>query len=132
MVALADIQRLANDIAKAFPEVESIILFGSHAYGNATPDSDVDLLVIQRHRGSGIEAAAAIRCAVDADFPLDIIVRTPDRMRDRLAEGDSFSREIQAKGIVLYEADDQTVDRQGRRRSRRRGSVAPLAQARPL
>ena len=38
-------------------------------------------------------------------FPVDLIVRTPQTVRQRLEMGDDFIREILDEGIVLYEAD---------------------------
>ncbi len=45
MVRLQDIQRYCDAIAAVF-KPQRIILFGSHAYGSPTADSDVDLLVV--------------------------------------------------------------------------------------
>ncbi len=41
----AQLQEVVRKIVEAF-DPERIILFGSFAYGNPTPDSDVDLLII--------------------------------------------------------------------------------------
>ena len=47
--------------------------------------------------------AARIQLAFEPFFPLDLLVRTPQRLRRRLADGDSFLLEVTSKGIVLYE-----------------------------
>jgi hypothetical protein len=36
-------------------------------------------------------------------FPLDVIVRTPQELQERIALGDMFLREITIRGKVLYE-----------------------------
>jgi hypothetical protein len=36
---------------------------------------------------------------------MDLLVRTPEKVRERIAMGDSFMREILDQGKVLYEAD---------------------------
>lgn len=71
---LADIaKRIAADL-----HPEQIILFGSHAWGTPTEDSDVDLLVIladsdeSPHR----RAVRAHRALRGLPVPCDIIVRT--------------------------------------------------------
>jgi hypothetical protein len=64
----------------------------------------VDLLVVLRHNQRNVEKAIEIRQAVEAGFPLDLLVRTPERIQERIALGDFFLREIVAKGKVLYEA----------------------------
>jgi predicted nucleotidyltransferase len=96
---------LAGRIAEAF-RPERIILFGSYAYGRPTLDSDVDLLVVMPHEGKSWDAAARIRGTVRPRFPVDLVVRTPQKLRERLAMGDVLLREIVTRGTVLYEASD--------------------------
>lgn len=38
---------------------------------------------------------------------MDLLVRTPEKIRERLSLGDPFIRSILEKGKVLYEADDR-------------------------
>ena len=102
MVPMRQIRALARRIAAEF-EPEKIILFGSHAAGTATKDSDVDLLIVRRHRDDGVRQAVAIRLALRTNFPLDIIVRSPQDVRRRLKMGDTFLRHILEQGTVLYE-----------------------------
>ena len=103
MVSRQRIKRFAGEIARRF-KPRKIILFGSYAYGRPTEDSDVDLLVIMPGKGRPQEKAIQIRRAVEADFPIDLIVRTPAEMRQRLSWGDSFLQEVIEKGVALYEA----------------------------
>ena len=95
----AAIQRIAEIL---YPE--KIILFGSFAYGNPTPDSDVDLLVIMETDAVSKERSWAVsRLLLPRAFPVDIIVRTPQEIDRALDKGDSFIREIMTQGKVLYE-----------------------------
>jgi len=55
-------------------------------------------------KGRPQDKAIQIRRAVEADFPIDLIVRTPAEMRQRLSWGDSFLQEVIEKGVALYEA----------------------------
>ena len=106
MVERAKIRSFCDEVAKQF-RPRKIILFGSYAYGRPTPDSDVDLLVIMprtRHRGERM--SLKIRHAVQRDFPLDLLVRTPADVAKRLRWGDFFIREIMDKGKVMYEVAD--------------------------
>jgi len=50
MANVAQIIKFVNRVAEAF-RPERVILFGSHAYGTPTADSDVDLLVVMPHEG---------------------------------------------------------------------------------
>jgi predicted nucleotidyltransferase len=90
-----------------------VILFGSRAWGKPGPDSDVDLMIIMETQGNPIHMAARISAAVDHPFPLDILVETPRYYAEALAEEDIFETQIADEGLVLYEAKNQRVDRQG-------------------
>src|SRR5436190_17000057 len=87
-VPMSVIRRFARNVAARF-RPEKIILFGSHAYGQPHADSDVDILVVMPARNQ-IDQAVRIDRALDAPFPLDLIVRTPKTLAWRLAAGDSF------------------------------------------
>ena len=106
MITTEQINDLAERIRHQF-QPEKIVLFGSHAYGTPTPYSDVDLLVVMPYvGGNGIDQAVRIIRAVSPQFGLDIVVRRPDDLRQRLADGDYFLRDIVSKGKVLYDADN--------------------------
>ena len=96
------IRRFARQVAERF-QPDKIVLFGSYAYGTPHADSDVNILVIMPVRNQ-LDQAVKIELACDPPFPLDIIVRNPHNMQWRLAEGDSFLREITTRGKVLYES----------------------------
>lgn len=83
---------------------QKVILFGSHAWGRPHRDSDVDLLVIVDTDERPARLAAAISRACRPKFlPLDIIVKIPEEVRQRLEKGDFFIRKILKEGRVLYE-----------------------------
>jgi predicted nucleotidyltransferase len=103
MATREQILDLSRRIAEEF-HPEKIILFGSHAYGTPTADSDVDLLVIMPFEGKSIYQAVAIRMKTRPPFALDLIVRTPETVRERVAMGDWFLKEATEKGEVLYES----------------------------
>jgi len=116
------IRRFARQVAERF-QPDKIILFGSYAYGTPHADSDVDILVVMPARNE-LDQAVRIRLTVDYSFPLDLLVRTPKNLSWRLAEGDSFLKEIMAKGRILYEKDNPRVGAKSRGRLSRR-SKAP-------
>jgi predicted nucleotidyltransferase len=86
---------------------EKIILFGSYAYGQPRPDSDVDLLVIMDTSQKETEQAIRICQTIHCDYGLDLIVRTPASLARRLALGDLFLQEVMARGKTLYERADR-------------------------
>jgi predicted nucleotidyltransferase len=111
---------------------DRVVLFGSYAYGAPVADSDVDLLILQDFVGSPHRQFALVRGALDVPFPLDVLVRRPAEVAGRITGGDCFLREVIAKGIVLYDATDARVGRQGRGRLRRRFDPAPVTEAEPV
>ena len=113
-VTLRAIRRYARQVAEQF-DPDQIILFGSHAYGTPTADSDVDLLVVMDARNQH-DQAVRIRWKLPAPFPMDLIVRTPRNLRWRLEEGESFHSEIVTKGILLYEKSNSGVAAKSRKR----------------
>lgn len=104
MVEMEKIRRLSERIAREF-QPDQIILFGSYAYGRPTIDSDVDLLVVMSFKGKPARKALEIINRVDPRFPVDLLVRTPEQVRRRIADNDFFMREIFERGYTLYEAD---------------------------
>jgi predicted nucleotidyltransferase len=98
-----EIRKLCEQIAREF-RPEKIILFGSHAYGHPTPHSDIDLMLVMDFEGDPLEQAISILSRLNALLPVDLLVRTPQQIRQRLEIGDSFMREILERGKVMYEA----------------------------
>jgi predicted nucleotidyltransferase len=106
MVAIKQIKQFGRQIGEQFG-AEQVILFGSYAQGRATVDSDVDLLVIGPFKGRSVDKSVEIRMKLRPKFPVDIIVKTAEKVRQRTKMGDCFMREILEKGKVLYEADNR-------------------------
>lgn len=104
MVEMKEIRDLTSQIAREFSP-DRIILFGSHAYGQPDNDSDVDILVVLPFEGKPVRKAIEIRNRVNAGLPLDLIVRTPEQLAERVAQNDWFIREILERGRTLYEAN---------------------------
>ncbi len=101
-VPLRRIRRVVKQIVERF-DPERVILFGSHGYGRPAEGSDVDVLVVMHTEERPIRQAIEIVRSIEYDFPLDLIVRTPAQMKERLRLGDFFLREIVERGRVLYE-----------------------------
>ena len=97
------IATMTDRIARDFDPLR-IVLFGSHARGDAQPDSDIDLLVVLAEAPNKRQAAIEIRRALrDLPASKDIIVTTPDEIARR---GDLIGpvlRPALREGKVLYE-----------------------------
>ncbi len=106
MIRWEDIKEWCDAVAREF-QPDRILLFGSYARGTPHPDSDVDVLVVMRlPRGQrDIRQAAAIRDRVRAPFPMDLIVRSPQEISRRLAQGDGFVADVLQNGRLMYEAE---------------------------
>ena len=111
-VPMRVIRCYARAVADEF-HPEKIVLFGSYAYGTPNEDSDVDLLVIMPTRNPH-DQAVRIQYRLTAPFPIDLIVRKPEQVRKRLAEGESFLSTIMSHGKVLYEEDNAGMGQESR------------------
>lgn len=96
------IDRMVKRIVKRF-RPQKIILFGSHARGEAGPDSDVDLLVVMPVQGSLVEKRLAIRAALHGiPVPLDVVVTSPDEFAWRKDVVGTIEWPAAREGKVLY------------------------------
>jgi uncharacterized protein len=90
-----------------------IILFGSHAWGDPSSDSDIDLLVVTdsnimprtfKEKSDLYLQVANCLADIREKVSVDLIVHTK-KMHERFMElGSCFAREIAQNGKVLYEA----------------------------
>ena len=96
------ISEMAERIVKRF-DPDRIILFGSHARGDAGPDSDVDLLVVMPLSGSRREKAIEIGVALhDIRLPKDVIVTTPEEFEWRKDTIGTIEHPAWREGRLLY------------------------------
>lgn len=107
-VPMEAIQAVVDHIAQTF-DPEKIILFGSYAYGRPKPWSDVDLLVVLE-TDNPKQIQMDINLSFQDPIGVDILVRTPQEIEQRIPLGDYFLCDIVSKGQVLYERSDLGVD----------------------
>lgn len=84
---------------------ETIILYGSYAYGKPTKDSDIDLFIIKDTVKNRIDRYVEVkRLIYDPQRRISIspLVYTRQEVEERLGLGDDFVEEILNKGEVLY------------------------------
>jgi predicted nucleotidyltransferase len=102
MIAWNEIEQVGRDIGQ-IAHAERVILFGSHARGQASEDSDLDILVVAesdqpRHKRSR-ELYRRVRphhCA------LDILVFTPAEVAHAMRTDVSFISQAMNEGKTLY------------------------------
>lgn len=96
------IREMVRRIVRQF-HPERVILFGSHARGEAGPDSDVDLLVVMPVEGLKHKKQVEIRVALhDIRIPKDIIVTTPEDFAWRKEVVGTIEYPAFREGKVLY------------------------------
>ncbi len=108
MVARQIIDEMAGKIAERF-HPEKVILFGSYARGEASEDSDIDLLVVLRSPGPrGRRSAPIIKMlAQHYALPVDVVVRTPEGLRRWGQVPGSLARAAITEGVTLYERQER-------------------------
>jgi len=97
------IRAISERLKKEY-NAQEVILFGSYARGEATRDSDVDILVIAPATERFFERMAKVleivRDLYDG-LALSPIVLRPEEVAERLKIGDQFIQEILGKGMRL-------------------------------
>ncbi len=102
-----DIRGMADLIINSY-HPDKIILFGSHATGNATPESDVDMMVISDAEKALPRYKRGLDVRVKlATYPIrkDILFYTHDEFREWLDIPQSLAAVINSEGVVLYERE---------------------------
>ena len=88
---------------RAMP-VRAVYLFGSHARGDAGPDSDVDLCIVSEGADRQLPAAARLRRAIREIRPkpaFTLIPIAPARLEEKRRCGDHFFQTVLGEGVHL-------------------------------
>ena len=98
MLTVNEIKAIVTPIVEVYP-IQRVILFGSYARGDATENSDVDLLIDSRNRLNGFDFfGIAGRIIKKMPMKADVFemgeINTPS----------SFFDAINREGVVIYEA----------------------------
>lgn len=89
---------------------EAIYLFGSHAWGKPTADSDLDLLVIvSQSRQKPIQRAIrAQRSLRGLKVPVDVLVKTRKEFDNFSSVKASLEAQVSREGKLLYGRQELT------------------------
>jgi predicted nucleotidyltransferase len=99
--------RCLEAMNRALP-LREVWLFGSHARGDARPDSDVDLCLVAEGAERQIKVAQSFREAMEAvpaKPPFTLIPIAPSRLAEKKAVGDHFFETILTEGLLLAAQD---------------------------
>jgi uncharacterized protein len=97
------IDRIINAVLQVVVP-DKIILFGSQARDQARPDSDYDILVIKSDIGNKLIVEQDIyEKIIGIDESIDILVRTPENIKNDKDKAGSFISRALKEGLVIYE-----------------------------
>jgi len=88
--------------------IHCVYLFGSHARGDASPDSDVDLCIVADGAEKQLATAAAFRRSLRHVRPkpaFTLIPITLGRLREKQQRADHFFSTILEEGLLLATAN---------------------------
>lgn len=101
-MARATIDRMVKRIVAKF-QPQQVILFGSQARGDATADSDVDLLVVMDFEGIAFDKGLEIQLTLPVSLgPVDVIVTRPEDFAWRKDIVGTIEWPAAREGKVLY------------------------------
>lgn len=97
-------QKLLEGVVRVFDPVE-VYLFGSHARGEAHPDSDIDLFVIvPDDKKHAFERGSAIATARNGyRGPLDVLVATRSHHEQQKSVIGTLNEIVAGEGRLIYE-----------------------------
>ncbi len=102
MVDPSFIKEVTRAIVERF-NPKRVILFGSHARGEAGPDSDLDLFIEMESDRRPPERAIEVSSLFGLrTWPFDVVVYTPEEVRRLRNVNGTLLSEIESEGIVLH------------------------------
>ena len=103
MIDSALIDRITRTIVERF-RPKRIVLFGSHARGDADPESDLDLFVEMESTKKPPERVMEVSKVFGLrDWPMDLFVYTPEEVERFRGVIGTLVSIVEAEGKVLYE-----------------------------
>jgi predicted nucleotidyltransferase len=107
-ITLTNIKPILNELKQELQKMYGdrlvkLILFGSHARGEANPDSDIDLLAVLKSPVSQVQEISymselCVKILLDHNELVSIVPMSEDRFN---AKGVALLRNIQREGIEL-------------------------------
>ena len=100
--AIENLRRSVSELAAARPEIETVILFGSLASGDAVPGSDADLLFILSDSDQPFSERIPHYIPSGCGIDVDVFPYTKKELEAMLAAGNRFVREALKQGLELF------------------------------
>lgn len=97
------LEQVTRTIVEQF-HPKRIVLFGSHARGDAGSDSDLDVFIEMQTSRRPPERAIEVSAAFGLrPWPLDVVVYTPEEVQRLRGVSGTLLSVIEKEGKVLYE-----------------------------
>ena len=97
------LEQVTRTIVERF-HPKRIVLFGSHARGDAGTDSDLDVFIEMQASRRPPERAIEVSAAFGLrPWPLDVVVYTPEEVQRLRGVSGTLLSVIEKEGKVLYE-----------------------------
>jgi predicted nucleotidyltransferase len=105
MISDATIEEAGRRLAAAARSPARVVLFGSHARGDAREDSDLDFLVIESHLESKLQEMVRLRDALPPlGVPVDVVVVSEDEASRRERVPSTLVHRVLREGRLLVAA----------------------------
>lgn len=99
---------IVEGLLDIFPDnIDEIILYGSVARCENTPESDIDIAIIMRHNMDDQARERFIRWSADLDLRYDCIFSIVDIQKENMQKWGKilpFYQNVQKEGIILWKA----------------------------
>ena len=107
-LSLPELRERVTEIFAPFDPLR-IILFGSHARGEADEESDIDLIIVYDTRKKFLDRLEELYETWSIPKGVDILAYTPEEF-DRLISENSFVQDAVRTGKILHERSGQRSD----------------------
>lgn len=84
--------------------IDAFVVYGSLAKGEASKDSDIDVLILGERIEEFVDTISEIRYDIDLKYSvmITIVYYTPGELRGNIRKDSPFLREVLSQGVVLY------------------------------
>jgi len=103
MINKSTLKEVKNRLVKTYDPL-AIYIFGSHAWGTPTPDSDLDLLIVveKSNEKTYVRPVVGYHALFGLELPNDILVFTKKEFEKRSKDITTLCFKIKNEGKLLY------------------------------
>lgn len=104
------LKKIVSSVNNEMPNlVEQIILYGSYARGDYTPESDIDIMLLLNCDENEVKKLQDVACRIASRIGLEEDIEVSLIMRDKMSFDQRlpilpFYRNVKREGVMLYES----------------------------